>query len=573
MLESLLIRDKPSPFEWAQTALSMPVKTSPSRPGPLRFAGQEFLREPLEALRDDAVSHITLAFGAQVAKTTYNMVAWAYMRAFEPAPALWALPTKEIARMFVRERFRPFLDANPWLIAGVPRESLGSLGFQFADSNLSFVGVNNPGELSSRPVSFVVMDEAAKFEHRKKAEASPDTLIEDRTISFLRKKILSTSTPSTEDHPFWQRFLHSDQRHYFMPCPHCSEPFEFKFTRQDVTWQQPEEGKVDLDTVRRTARIVCPHCGGQIDEPARRAMIPRGQWLPLNPAAASAERGYHLNSLYSCFLTLGDVAVEFVKASRSREGVFAMQNFVNSYLAEPFTVYSVRVREETVEKLRSPEYKRGELPAHFHYLAIAYDCHQREQWWAVCAIGDAGEQWVIDWGSILSIADIPAHAASLEYDGHGVQIGFVDAGYATDAVYDACQASGGLLYPSKGTDARFGTFTTYDIPSHPGLELTMYSDHQAKTSLYGNRIDAQRGAPLHVPRDADETLMRGLSGQELAKRAGARHPVWKPVSGDHLGDCVKLCALTWQIVGRNFAPVSDNAGAMVENSSPEDDET
>lgn len=556
-LNRLLYRVKPSPWDWAQATLQMPVKTSPNAPGALSFAGQEYLREPLELLRDDSVTHISLSFGAQVAKTTFDLVAFAYMRAFEPSPALWALPTKDLARAFVRERFRPFLDSNPWLLAGVPRENLGALGFQFLDSNLAFVGVNNPGELSSRPIAFVVMDEAAKYQHVVKTEAAPDLLIDARTNTFLRKKVITTSTPSTEGHPFWQRFLATDQRRYFVPCPHCGGEFELKFTRKTIVWDQSADGApVDLDTVRRTTRYVCPHCSVELWERDKRAMIAAGHWRPLNAAADSRHRGYHLNALYSRFMPWGDIAAKFVQAARSAEGAYALQDFTNSYMAEPFTVYNVRVREESVEALRSPEYRRGELPPRFHYLVVAYDCHQADQWWAVCAIGDGGEQWVIDWGSLLSIEDIPAHAAGLCYAGKPITMGYVDSGYATGAVYDACARSGGLLWPTKGSEARFGTYTEREILTHPGLILTIYSDHQAKTALYGERIASGRGAAFHVPRDADEILMRGLSGQELGKRGGMRLPTWKPVAGDHLGDCCKLCALSWSVLGREFEPVA-----------------
>lgn len=557
-LNRLLYRVKPSVWDWAQQTLQMPIKTSPNAPGALSFRGQEYLREPLELLRDDTVTHITLCFGAQVAKTTFDLVAFAYMRAFEPVPALWALSTKELARAFVRERFRPFLDANPWLLAGVPRENLGALGFQFADSNLAFVGVNNPGELASRPCAFVVMDEAAKYLHAVKSEAPPDRLIDARTNTFLRKKVITSSTPSTESHAFWRRFLATDQRHYFVPCPHCGGDFELKFTQQTLVWDHPEDGeKVDLDTVRATTRYICPHCGAELREADKPGMIAAGHWRPLGSGGDSRQRGYHLNALYSRFMPWGEVAARFVEAARSFEGAYALQDFTNSYLAEPFTLYAVRVREEAVEKLRSPEYKRGELPPRYHYLAIAYDCHQSHQAWCVCAIGTGGEQWVVDWGQLLTIEEIPEHVASLSYGGKPITMGYVDSGYATGAVYDACARSGGVLWPTKGSEARFGTYTEREIPTHPQLLLTIYSDHQAKTALYAERIAHGRGAPLHVPRDADEELMRGLAGQELAKRAGSRFPTWKPVAGDHLGDCCKLCALSWSVLGKVFEPPAE----------------
>ena len=47
-------------------------------------------------------------------------------------------------------------------------------------------------------------------------------------------------------------------------------------------------------------------------------------------------------------------------------------------------------------------------------------------------------------------------------------------------------------------------------------------------------------------------LLRGLGGQELSRKPGARWATWKRVAGDHLGDCVKLCAFTYQVAGRAY---------------------
>lgn len=528
-LDGLLYRQRPSVWEWSQSELYLPHETSPNAPGRLSFAGQEYLREPLECLRDDAITHIMLCFGAQVAKTTLDLVAYAYMRTFDPQPGLWSLSTRDLAKDFVRERFEPFCRANKLPLEGI-----------------NFVGVNNPGELAMRPCGWVVMDEAAKYQHLVKAEATPDKLIEKRTNAFTRKKIIISSTPSTEGHPFWQRFIQTDMRHYFVPCPHCGERFELRITRKSLVWEQREDGtKVDLDTVRRTAHYVCPHCGSALWERDKASMMAAGEWRSTNTTADSKVRGYHLNALYSRWLTWGDVAVEFVQAARANE----LQDFVNSYQAEPYVVYHVRVREDAVETLRSQEYMRGQVPPGTRYLTCCYDVHNDKQYWVVCAMGDEGEQWVVDWGTLLAVEEIPEHFDSLSYEGHTCTLGFIDSGYAALKVYDACARSGGKLWPSKGSDARFGTFSESRIPSHPMLGLTVYSDHQAKNALYGDRIAGGKRPALHVPRDADEALMAGLSGQELARRNNARFATWKKVAGDHYGDCVKLCALTWAVAG------------------------
>ncbi|MFQ5558680.1 MAG: terminase gpA endonuclease subunit, partial [Acidimicrobiales bacterium] len=80
----------------------------------------------------------------------------------------------------------------------------------------------------------------------------------------------------------------SDQRRFFVPCPHCGAMQWLKFDR--LRWQkgQPE-----------TAEYHCEGCDKPIAEHHKTAMLEAGEWRATADAADPNTVGYHLSALYS----------------------------------------------------------------------------------------------------------------------------------------------------------------------------------------------------------------------------------------------------------------------------------
>ncbi len=538
MLELLKFRERPEIFDWAQDGnIILPAKVSAGRAGRLDLTGFEYMREPLEAVRDKKVRQIFLCWAAQTSKTTLCMIALAWWKAFSPSAMLWSLTTKDSARAWVAEKFRNFLAANPWLCRGMKREDFGALGFKFDDCDLSFVGVNVPAELASRPIDLAILDEAGKYEHKNKNEANPADLIRVRMKTRPFHKMIFSSTPSTEEHDFWKRWLLTNQAHYWMPCPCCGQFIKFEFTRETVVWG---DAKTE-EEVRAQAHYVCDKCGGAIYDTDKKKMISQGEWRDSAPAVATSAKGYHLNALYSNFETFGSVAAEFWLCQKAGTAD-KLQNFKNSYEAKPWAQVYTKSTLEDVAALRRDCHRRGQIPSHVKYMFIGYDCHLHDQYWVLTAVCAGGELWAVDWGKIPVIEDISEHAAS-----KNVMVGMVDSGWNTEAVYDECIKSDGLLIPSKGNGQKVGTYWESWMKDY-GLNLIAYSDFQVKSKLYGEMVHG-KGSALVIPSDADDEFMAGLSGQEL--KAG-KYLEWKKVDNDHYGDCLKLAAVSWWMFKREF---------------------
>lgn len=556
MLEPLYITPCTDPASWVESSLAFTAETSPSLPGPVSLAAQPWAREPLSAALDPAVEHLHLVMGTQTGKTTLCMFIAALLQEFEPMPLIWALPTAELVRRHAKKRMFPFWRSNPILSASIldPKQAYKTTALSTGPMDIYFVGAREPASLAHTAAAYVIADEEAKYDHIRKDEAHPSLLLQERVKSFVRHLIVHASTPNTAENYFWQSFTLSDQRHYYLPCPVCGH-MQHLVTEQ-VKWSK--DGEVTAETVRESAWYECKECRAHWDDSDLAAAMARGEWRPDNPTAPAWRRGYHLNSLYSPFVTIGEFAETFfrcVKATDAAAGQF--QNFVNSWQALPFTHYAVKIRASHLEKHLGP-HRRGDIPPDAYYVAVTYDPGQAQTHWVATAIGRRGSMTVIDYGTISAIQSGPgaiglsAHFMSLRF-GRLPVLGIADSGDWTQLVYDECAQCMGEMTPSKGGAA--GTpYGRTPLKAYPALDLLSYNDHTLKSELYAEIIARGNLAELRLPADSSEAFLAGLSGQTLITLpSGARK--WKELPDDHYGDCLKLARLSWWEARHTFEPI------------------
>lgn len=552
MLEALLAPRCDDAAAWVEGKLEMPVKVSPNFPGPVSLDRQPWMREVLRCFLDPEVKSLSLVMGTQTGKTALLLLGAALLAVFDPQPMIVALPDDELARKWMGSKFLPFFAGNAELAGMLPGpRQMGGGEMSLGGMAVHWTGARMPNKLAALSVGYVLMDEAAKFRQVYRDEAHPVLLLGERVKAFVRRLVVEAFTPSVEENVFWQHYLESDQRHYFVPCPHCGEMQVLEFTRERVVWDSFKG--MNADDVRRTARYVCRRCGVGIGEEHKMQMLAAGEWRPLYAGAEAGRRGYHLNSLYSAFVSIGDVAAEWWRSARAADSASALQNFENAWNARPWVRYKAKT-DEGVVRMLCGGYRKGELPrADFLYLVTAYDPGEKQTHWVTCAVCPHGELYVIDWGTLAAYATDrlqgtrgpAAHIDTLFYGPDKIRPahGFIDSGDWTEAVYAECERNV-ALQPTKGTADGYGSWGRSAVKAHPGMQLFVYSDFKLKRELY-QRIIGQNTGELHLPQDADVELVKGLSGQQLVTVKG--RDVWKAVPWDHYGDCVKLCRLSWWV--------------------------
>lgn len=157
-------------------------------------------------------------------ETTLNVVG--YYIQHEPAPMLSVLEEKDKAEDWSKNRLSSMLAETPCL-NGLVRNSRGkdsqnTLTFkEFPGGYLAIAGAGSEAQLTSRPIRVVIMDELDKWKSLRAGD--PEQLAANRTITYRhRKKIIRVSTPRDKGiSRIEDAYLRSDQRKFYMPCPHC----------------------------------------------------------------------------------------------------------------------------------------------------------------------------------------------------------------------------------------------------------------------------------------------------------------------------------------------------------------
>lgn len=418
--------------EWAEANLKLTARQT-ENPGPFSTSVRPYTREPLECWKDAGVAEMTLCWGSQTSKTTTLMAGLAWLIDNEPSPALWLMPTENLARSFSKSRWLPMLEDCPAIVAHFPvdRDKLTNLEQHFDRSTLTFVGSNSPANLASRPVRVLVADEVDKFAQATEREADALDLAEQRLKAFSSSKLFLTSTPTTTDGRIWQRFLRGDQRRFYIPCPHCKAPIRLEW--RQVKWDEDaklEDGKWDFSRVRASARYECQLCKGSMTDAQKVAGLRHGQWIPENKGALPGVRSYHLSSLYSpdrkC--TWGHLAVQFLEA---KESLLGLQSFVNGNLAEPWENQAApRQREELIVAGNE-----GLTEKCVKFLTVDCQASSPHFWFVVRAWNEDGSSRAIDAGSLDTWHDV--REKQREHGVGDVHV-VIDSGYDAPSVYAEC---------------------------------------------------------------------------------------------------------------------------------------
>jgi phage terminase large subunit GpA-like protein len=429
--------------QWAESNLKLTARQT-EHPGPYSTSVRPYVREPLECWKNSGVVEMTLCWGSQTSKTTTLMAGLAWLIDTEPSPALWLMPTENLARSFSKSRWMPMLEDCPAMVAHFPedKDKLTHLEQHFDRSTLTFVGSNSPANLSSRPVRVLVADEVDKFAPQTEKEADALDLAEQRLKAFSSSKLFLTSTPTTTEGRIWQRFIRGDQRRYYLPCPHCKAPIRLEW--RQVKWDETaklEDGKWDFGRVRASARYECQLCKGAMTDAQKVAGLRHGQWIPENKGALPGVRSYHLSSLYSpdrkC--TWGHLAVQFLEA---QESLIGLQGFINGNLAEPWENQAApRQREELI--VAGTE---GLAEKAIKFLTVDCQASSPHFWFVVRAWNEDGSSRAIDAGPLDTWHDVREKQSH-----HGVQDVHVviDSGYDAPTVYSEC-LRWGRFFPRTG---------------------------------------------------------------------------------------------------------------------------
>jgi len=496
---------------------------------------------------DSDVRTISCPKGAQLGFTTFlaNALMWAISE--DPGPALFLTSTTDNAQSWSEREWLPRLRDCPRIKELTPRgrDAIKKLEQAFLTMTVRLTGAQSENNLASRPIRFLLNDEVDKW--------PPGFLgiAEARTLSYRGvDKIVRGSTCTTDDGPIWSSWVNSTQHLWHVQCPHCHEWQVMDFFKS-IKWPAHHRdlvGRWDVDAVRRDTWAECLVNGCKWDPSLKNEIVRRGEAVATNDRASPSDKGIHLPSLLSPFLSFGDLAALWLRRKDQPGG---KPDFYNQYLGLPWSHEEFTVSEQKVLDCRAlgdNAYMLGECPVDPVDFTLTADPGERETHWSVEATAADGSAWLVDYGTVHTIEDLlPVLERDWPIKGTTkrarIATAAIDSGYATERVYRLCMASRGRLWPLKGSAAEFGKPVDVSrIPTYPVLALYTYVDFYFKSSLYIDSISRRAQPFWWLPANSGHDIIAGHSGQELRAKQTAQRSIrfWKPVANDHFGDCTKM---------------------------------
>ncbi len=526
--------------EWSDKHRILTSKGS-GEPGPWRTDRTPYLREILDCLSARSpVQRVVMMFAAQLGKTEVGLNWIGYVMHHAPGPMLAVVPTLEVRKRWVKQRLDPLLSETPAIrdLLDVRRKRDSSNAEDMKDfpgGMLVLGGANSAASLASMPIKYVLCDEVDRFPWDVGNEGDPLGLIDERTKTFPRRKVLLISTPTLKGSSrIEMEYERSDMREYHVPCPDCGE-------FQVLKWKRPD-GNYGLVHSQTTGRVwyACEHCGAMIDESAKTGMLAAGRWIPRFPDRPV--RGYRLSGLYSP-LGLGyswaELWQQWQDAHRDTSN---LKRFINTTLGESWEEQGDGLENVSL-LMRREAYTRETLGNSITRIVAGIDVQKNRIEFSVVGFGQAEECWVLD--HVIVEGDT-THEETWE-DLHDaltdarVELACIDSGFNTTFVYQFCEPRRWAI-PIKGVTGAGRPLIEDERKRLARLRkrnkrafvVEPIGVDQGKAILYSRLQQAQSGPGyIHFPLEDhfDDDYFDQIAAERLVTQIHAGKPrhVWKQI--------------------------------------------
>ncbi|NMT25034.1 phage terminase large subunit family protein [Serratia marcescens] len=577
--------------EWANKYAVLSKETS-AQTGRFRsFAYQDGM---MDAITDPAVTQVSVMKSARVGYTKILDHVVGYYLAHDPSPILIVQPRVEDAEDYSKTEIAPMLRDTPVLaeICGDPKAKDSNqtiLKKTFANgANLTLVGANSPGGFRRITCRIILFDEVDGYPSGGAGvEGDQIALGIKRSETYWNRKIALGSTPTVKGTSRIEKaYEESDQRRYYVPCPHCGEFQVLEWggpeTPYGIKWDKDENG----EGIPESAYYVCRHNGCVIHHNEKSGMVKRGEWRATKPFKGHA--GFHIWAGYSLFPNAAwkHLVAEWL---RVKNDPLMRQTFINLVLGEP---YEDRGEKALSEKrlLERCEVYAAEVPDGVVVLTAGIDTQDGRFEIEVTGWGRNEESWSIAFDVIEG--DLETNEPWQRLDAYLKQVwrradgrGFTimaacmdSGGHHTQKVYEfAKERLGRRIWAIKGESARGGKRS----PVWPTKKPTSKSKASFKPIIIGvnaakdtirGRLHIDPPAPgepaasyMHFPTDRDLNYFSQLLAERsvLKVSGGQRYRVWEQLPGraNEALDCrvysyAALCGLFY--LGLKLNLLADN---------------
>ncbi|MEI8396319.1 MAG: terminase gpA endonuclease subunit, partial [Rhodospirillaceae bacterium] len=415
----LLPRPRLNVAEWADRYRIVPAG-SPNE-GPWSNATVPYLVEVMNCLSFDHPARTVVFVGSrQSGKSEPGINLFGYVVDQQPRPMAIFLPSLAEVKKYEQTKLAPTIDATPTLKRKVAprksRDTSGSTGELKRFGRSGYCVIGNAGSSKSLQmisVGVLVIEELAEWPADVGGRGHPLDQAIGRLDGWLARgvKVYVATTPGIEGICRGsQLYEASDQRRYYVPCPHCGAFQRLEFLRLMRRADRPPYGTY----------FECASCVSPIEHLDKPAMLARGCWLKTYPAmdaddeapgdwlpAAAIERfrrrssggrepGFSIWQAYSPFKGWDDITGQFLAIGND---VQRQKDFDTQVLGTAYRAHSEAPDHQVLQVLRQP-YPWRQVPAEFPVLTGFVDVQGARWEYGVYAWGEGLSCRLIDRGLI-----------------------------------------------------------------------------------------------------------------------------------------------------------------------------
>jgi hypothetical protein len=252
---------------------------------PIDLVSHRFL---FDIFRDQARDLVVMK-GAQVGMTTTEILKSHYDAKRYKMDMISTMPTDNDVRIMVGGKVNRIIANNPCMLADVAdKDSIEQKAV--GESMIYYKGTWTKKAAISVTADRLVHDEK---------DSSKLDVVADYQARIQHSKFKQTHTfshpslPETGVHADW---LMSDQKHWFVKCPHCAH-------WQFLSWNTENPRRMSVDMERK--EFVCKKCAGIIDDRTRA----QGQWVAKHPEKKVS--GYWVPLLIAPWISAATIVDKF----------------------------------------------------------------------------------------------------------------------------------------------------------------------------------------------------------------------------------------------------------------------
>ena len=295
---------------------------------PITFTHHLFLK----AIYEDQSDELVVTKAAQVGLSTLEILKNFYDAYRYKMDIIYTLPTDGDVDVFVSGKVNRIISANPILQKYTKdKDAIGQK--QVGNSYLYFRPT-----WTKRAANMVTAD---RLVHDEK-DASKQDVVSDYQARMQHSKFKQTHTfshPSSPGVGVDADWILSDQKEWFITCPHCQK-------RQYMSWDLDNPAKMSVDMEKR--EFVCKKCRGTLEWQDRAI----GEWVARfkgpRPNGKKRISGYHISLLMCAWITAEEVIEKYNDAM---SGKSSLEFFYTRVLGLPYKGSGNSVDEETIKSL------------------------------------------------------------------------------------------------------------------------------------------------------------------------------------------------------------------------------